>query len=174
MPRGDKFCQLQNLATEFFFLLEGGGGRGKMKRQSSDSNLSYKPPKTSFESHIVQDFPNLFTAFTAMMLERKIIVRSSDISFLTPVCESLVSLLFPLSWCHSYIPVLPDTQSAIISSSDAPFLVGVGTLKGITVPDDVKREGERRGGEQDFVKENYVFFYSMCYISPKESINVLV
>jgi hypothetical protein len=65
----------------------------------------------------------ILTAMSAILLERKLIVVSAHARLLTPVAQSLQSLLFPLEWQYSYVPVLPRMCGGIL---DAPMPVFVG------------------------------------------------
>lgn len=50
---------------------------------------------------------NILLVFSALISERQIAFISSQYSLLTTCAESILSLLFPLSWTHVYIPILP-------------------------------------------------------------------
>jgi hypothetical protein len=50
---------------------------------------------------------NVETLIEALMLEKRILIMSTQLSALTIVAETLTSLLFPFDWHHVYIPLLP-------------------------------------------------------------------
>ena len=77
-------------------------------------------------AHLFQclDVENVLKVWTALALERQVLVTSTQLSLLTTVCEILLSLLFPLKWSHAYIPVLPHFLVPILSAP-MPFLCGI-------------------------------------------------
>ena len=77
-------------------------------------------------SHLFQclDVENVLTVWTALALERQVLVTSTQLSLLTTCCEILLSLLFPMKWSHAYIPVLPYFLVPILSAP-MPFLCGI-------------------------------------------------
>jgi pentatricopeptide repeat protein len=60
----------------------------------------------------------------ALALERQVLLTSTQLSLLTTCAEILKSLLFPMTWSHAYIPVLPHFMIAILSAP-MPFLCGI-------------------------------------------------
>ena len=77
-------------------------------------------------SHLFQclDVENVLKVWTALSLERQVLVTSTQLSLLTTCCEILLSLLFPMKWSHAYIPVLPHFLVPILSAP-MPFLCGI-------------------------------------------------
>ena len=70
------------------------------------------------------DFENILTVWSAMIVERKILLLSSQYSILTVCSEILCSLLFPMRWSHLYVPLLPKMLCPMLDAP-VPFLVGV-------------------------------------------------
>ena len=77
-------------------------------------------------SHLFEclDVENVLKVWTALALERQVLVTSTQLSLLTTCCEILLSLLFPMRWSHAYIPVLPHFLVPILSAP-MPFLCGI-------------------------------------------------
>jgi hypothetical protein len=77
-------------------------------------------------SHLFQclDVENILTVWTALALERQVLITSTQLSLLTTCCEIFLSLLFPMRWSHAYIPVLPHFLVPILSAP-MPFLCGI-------------------------------------------------
>jgi len=77
-------------------------------------------------SHLFQclDIQNVLTVWTALALERQVLITSTQLSLLTTCCEIFLSLLFPMKWTHAYIPVLPHFLVPILSAP-MPFLCGI-------------------------------------------------
>ena len=46
------------------------------------------------------------------------------LAWLTPVCEALLSLLFPLRWTGVYVPTLPPSL-LMMTQTPVPFLIGM-------------------------------------------------
>ena len=72
------------------------------------------------------DVDDVIEIFTQLLLEKKILLVSIHKSLLTQVAVALNSLMFPLDWKHTLIPILP---CSMISTVDAPFpyLIGIQT-----------------------------------------------
>jgi len=60
---------------------------------------------------------NLLTAWSAVLFERQVVVHSSDYSLLTPVCEALLSLIFPFQRVQVFIPVLPQALLEFVQAT---------------------------------------------------------
>jgi hypothetical protein len=81
-----------------------------------DSVVFGRPPSnepTAWSSHPLSSLfeclslQNILTIFSALISERQVALISSQYSLLTTCSESILSLLFPLTWTHVYIPILP-------------------------------------------------------------------
>jgi DENN (AEX-3) domain len=72
------------------------------------------------------DNDNVVTVFECLLLERSVLFKSSQLFLLTAVAEVLTTLLYPLSWTHVYIPVLPEPLLGVLGAP-MPFVVGVHT-----------------------------------------------
>eukprot|EP00357_Protocruzia_adherens_P030675 CAMPEP_0115026206 /NCGR_PEP_ID=MMETSP0216-20121206/34579_1 /TAXON_ID=223996 /ORGANISM="Protocruzia adherens, Strain Boccale" /LENGTH=1339 /DNA_ID=CAMNT_0002401179 /DNA_START=321 /DNA_END=4340 /DNA_ORIENTATION=- len=60
----------------------------------------------------------------ALLMERQIILISSQTSLLMAACEALMMLLFPFEWIYVYVPVLPG-QFLEYLDSPSPYLIGI-------------------------------------------------
>jgi hypothetical protein len=74
----------------------------------------------------------LVAAVRALLLEQRIVIHVADgplESILAPVCEALLSLLYPLhSWPHAYAPLLPlGAPLEEILQSPVPVFIGTGS-----------------------------------------------
>lgn len=67
---------------------------------------------------------NILILFVAILTERQILLISSQYSLLTSSAEGIVSLLYPLSWAHAYIPILPSRLLGVLGAP-FPFLLGL-------------------------------------------------
>ncbi|CAL8143656.1 unnamed protein product [Orchesella dallaii] len=82
------------------------------------------------ENRNVSEFYNalttesMLTLFAALLSERRIIVTSKKISRLSSLVVACNLFLFPMSWQHIFIPVLP-IQLQDYMSAPMPFLIGV-------------------------------------------------
>ena len=50
---------------------------------------------------------SVLTLFSAVLAEQKILFYSSSFSLLTDSCMALTSLIYPMLYTHTLIPVLP-------------------------------------------------------------------
>ncbi|XP_066559566.1 DENN domain-containing protein 2C [Amia ocellicauda] len=71
----------------------------------------------------------LVQVFASLVLERRVIFVADKLSTLSRCAHAAIALLYPFTWQHTYIPVLPASMIDI-SCSPTPFLIGVlaGTL----------------------------------------------
>ena len=67
---------------------------------------------------------NILSLFALVLTERQIIFVSSQYSLLTSCAEAITSLMYPLTWTHAYIPILPKQLLAVLGAP-FPFMVGI-------------------------------------------------
>jgi hypothetical protein len=70
------------------------------------------------------DIDNIILVWHCIVLERQVLITSTQLSVLTLASEIFLSLLFPLKWSHAYIPLLPHFLIPILSAP-MPFLCGI-------------------------------------------------
>jgi hypothetical protein len=70
------------------------------------------------------DINNVMLVFSLALLEKKILLVSSQYSLLTYAAEAIRSLLYPFEWQHVYVPILPDCLIEFVASP-TPFIMGV-------------------------------------------------
>jgi hypothetical protein len=77
-------------------------------------------------SHLFEclDIDNIILVWHCLVLERQVLLTSTQLSILTTCSEILLSLLFPMRWSHAYIPVLPHFLIPILAAP-MPFLCGI-------------------------------------------------
>ena len=77
-------------------------------------------------SHLFQclDIDNIILVWHCLVLERQVLLTSTQISILTTCSEILLSMLFPMRWSHAYIPLLPKFLIPILSAP-MPFFCGI-------------------------------------------------
>jgi len=66
----------------------------------------------------------MITIFASLLHERRIIMTSSRLSRLTACVQAANALLYPMSWQHIYIPLLPKHMKDYLTAP-MPFLIGV-------------------------------------------------
>ncbi|KFV19774.1 DENN domain-containing protein 2C, partial [Tauraco erythrolophus] len=62
--------------------------------------------------------------FASLLLERRVIFVADNLSTLSKCGHAAVATLYPFTWQHTYIPVLP-TSMIDIACSPTPFLIGI-------------------------------------------------
>lgn len=70
------------------------------------------------------DVDNVLKVWYSLVLERSVVLVSSQYSILTVCAEILCSLLFPMQWSHLYIPLVPRFLSPMLEAP-FPYLCGV-------------------------------------------------
>lgn len=86
-----------------------------------DSRLEHVDFECLFASLSVR---HLVCVFASMLLERRVIFIADKLSTLSKCCHAMVALIYPFSWQHTYIPVLPPAMIDIVCSP-TPFLIGL-------------------------------------------------
>ncbi|XP_067212616.1 DENN domain-containing protein 5B isoform X1 [Linepithema humile] len=66
----------------------------------------------------------LIQLFTCVLLENQVLLRSSDFHKLMAVSECITALLFPFSWQHVYVPILPASLHHFLDAP-VPFIMGL-------------------------------------------------
>uniref|UniRef100_S4RUF8 Uncharacterized protein n=1 Tax=Petromyzon marinus TaxID=7757 RepID=S4RUF8_PETMA len=77
---------------------------------------------------------NVVQLFTCALLEHQILLLSRDYQRLMVVAEGIMVLLFPFSWQHVYVPILP---ASLLHFLDAP----VPYLMGLQIDGEMGRNG---------------------------------
>lgn len=68
----------------------------------------------------------LLQLFTCVLLENQVLLRSTDFHKLVVVAECITSLLFPFTWQHVYVPILPASLHHFLDAP-VPFIMGLTT-----------------------------------------------
>lgn len=106
------------------------GGHGK-----SDEIFIRRPNDLRLESTELSDLyqalgPDLLiVVFSSLLLERKVILYTENISILSSCVLGLQTLLYPFQWQHTIITILPDV---LVDICQAPIPVLAGLLEPIT------------------------------------------
>uniref|UniRef100_G3TNB4 DENN domain containing 2D n=2 Tax=Loxodonta africana TaxID=9785 RepID=G3TNB4_LOXAF len=69
-------------------------------------------------------FEQILQIFASAVFERRIIFLAEGLSTLSQCIHATAALLYPFSWAHTYIPVVPESLLATVCSP-TPFMVGV-------------------------------------------------
>ncbi|GAB6022826.1 DENN MADD domain containing [Chamberlinius hualienensis] len=82
----------------------------------------------------------LLKVFSSFLLERRVLFCASQPETLTETIHSLVSLLHPFQWPHTFIPILPNKLLEVVASP-TPYIIGILShsrqqLDNISVDDD--------------------------------------
>ncbi|MBV97264.1 DENN domain-containing protein 2C, partial [Eschrichtius robustus] len=67
---------------------------------------------------------HLIRVCASLLLERRIIFVANSLSTLSKCGHAVVATLYPFTWQHTYIPVLPASMIDIVCSP-TPFLIGI-------------------------------------------------
>lgn len=67
---------------------------------------------------------NMIAVFAAMLAERRIVFTSAHLDRLSACVQTANSFLYPMSWEHIFIPILPMKMRDTLGAT-MPFLIGV-------------------------------------------------
>uniref|UniRef100_A0A8C8RFN1 DENN domain containing 2A n=1 Tax=Pelusios castaneus TaxID=367368 RepID=A0A8C8RFN1_9SAUR len=101
--------------------LPGSGTEVIELRRPLDSRLEHVDFESLFSSLSVR---HLSRVFASLLLERRVVLIADKLSTLSKCCHAMVALLYPFTWQHTYIPVLPPSMIDIVCSP-TPFLIGL-------------------------------------------------
>uniref|UniRef100_A0A8C3BVD4 DENN domain containing 2C n=1 Tax=Cairina moschata TaxID=8855 RepID=A0A8C3BVD4_CAIMO len=101
--------------------LPGAGNEVMELCRPSDSRLEHVDFECLFKclsvSHVIR-------VFASLLLERRVIFVADNLSTLSKCGHAAVATLYPFTWQHTYIPVLPTSMIDIVCSP-TPFLIGI-------------------------------------------------
>ncbi|NXK50419.1 DEN2C protein, partial [Chauna torquata] len=101
--------------------LPGAGNEVMELCRPSDSRLEHVDFECLFKclsiSHVIR-------VFASLLLERRVIFVADNLSTLSKCGHAAVAILYPFTWQHTYIPVLPTSMIDIVCSP-TPFLIGI-------------------------------------------------
>ena len=70
------------------------------------------------------ELSTIIKLWCALLMEKHVILLGMR-GLLYPACSALLSLLFPLKWMHTYIPVFPDYYEIELLEAPTPYFIGV-------------------------------------------------
>ena len=82
------------------------------------------PQRNLLEYYNAVDADTMMTVFASMLFERRIIFSSKHLNRLSACVQAANSLLYPMTWQHIYIPVIPECLLDYLHAP-MPFLIGV-------------------------------------------------
>ncbi|KAJ7329107.1 hypothetical protein JRQ81_015281 [Phrynocephalus forsythii] len=137
--------------------LPGSGTEVIELRRPLDSRLEHVDFESLFSSLSIR---HLSRVFASLLLERRVIFIADKLSTLSKCCHAMVALLYPFTWQHTYIPVLPPSMIDIVCSP-TPFLIGLLSsslprlkelpLEEVLVVDLVNNRFLRQMEDEDFI-----------------------
>ncbi|CAH2325515.1 Hypothetical predicted protein [Pelobates cultripes] len=101
--------------------LPGHGNEVIELRRPMDSRLEHVDFECLFKCLSVRQ---IIRIFASLLLERRVIFVADKLSTLSSCSHAIVALLYPFSWQHTFIPVLPSSMIDIVCCP-TPFLVGL-------------------------------------------------
>ncbi|XP_066503395.1 suppression of tumorigenicity 5 protein [Hoplias malabaricus] len=101
--------------------LPGAGNEVIELRRPTDSRLEHVDFESLFSCLSVRQ---VVRVFASLLLERRVIFVADKLSTLSSCVHAVVALLYPFSWQHTFIPVLPTSMVDIVCCP-TPFLVGI-------------------------------------------------
>ncbi|XP_014668019.1 PREDICTED: suppression of tumorigenicity 5 protein-like [Priapulus caudatus] len=66
----------------------------------------------------------LLRAFSAILMERRVLFVASRLSTLSACVDAIAALLYPFTWQHTFVPVLPSKLLDFVCSP-TPYVIGI-------------------------------------------------
>nr|XP_056706685.1 DENN domain-containing protein 2B isoform X2 [Euleptes europaea] len=101
--------------------LPGAGNEVIELRRPMDSRLEHVDFECLFKCLSIRQ---IIRIFASLLVERRVIFIADKLSTLSSCSHAVVALLYPFSWQHTFIPVLPSSMIDIVCCP-TPFLVGL-------------------------------------------------
>lgn len=92
---------------------------------SSDPMMEYVHIDIIFK---IFDFDQIFTLLACILHEEKIIITTNNLSKLSEFSNAVVAMIYPFTWQHIYIPILPPHLIDYVCSP-IPFIIGLLSIK---------------------------------------------
>ncbi|XP_041965359.1 DENN domain-containing protein 2B-like isoform X1 [Alosa sapidissima] len=101
--------------------LPGTGNEVMELQRPADCRLEHVDLQSLFSCLSV---PQIVRIFASLLLERRVVFVADKLSTLSSCAHAVVALLYPFSWQHTFIPVLPAPMLDMVCCP-TPFLVGL-------------------------------------------------
>ena len=101
--------------------LIGGSDRWTLTRPESDLAFEQLPVEQLL---VTLSSVNVLRIFTSLLIERRVIFCAKKISTLSNIVKVMMALIYPFSWQHIFIPILPATLLSYCCAP-MPFVVGI-------------------------------------------------
>nr|XP_034181426.1 DENN domain-containing protein 5B isoform X4 [Osmia lignaria] len=104
--------------------------------------------------------------FTCVLLENQVLLRSSDFHKLMVVSECITALLFPFSWQHVYVPILPASLQHFLDAP-VPFIMGLHAQSEggvLNIASEVSVSDLSNRCSSNFLYENGYTYANLCYV----------
>ncbi|XP_065835345.1 DENN domain-containing protein 2B-like [Oscarella lobularis] len=110
----------------------------KLRRPLDSARLEHVDFEALFSTLGVE---KILTLLSSMLMERHVIVTAKKLSTLSDCINAAVALLYPFSWQHAFIPVLPKSF-VDFCGAPTPYIIGILTsvvpeLEDQVIEDDV-------------------------------------
>ena len=96
--------------------------------------------------------------FILCILEKRIILHSSNMNKIFLTIEAILSLIYPLKWIMTYIPLIPDENINLILESFLPFIIGMTTQTYLNYSFKINKNDNKNNWDNIFIidldKEN--------------------
>lgn len=109
-------------------------GQVLVHHEIGEKKISFTRPIDQYPPYATKaDIEYLFRAlnaeqvidiFIALLLEKKVLLISKYKALLMHASVALISFLFPFSWKHVMIPILPKNMTEVLEAP-VPYLIGV-------------------------------------------------
>ncbi|XP_035829118.1 DENN domain-containing protein 2B isoform X2 [Aplysia californica] len=114
LPKPGRVCNIRTLDNngdmETIFLTRSSDNRLE--------NVNYESPLCYLGTD------KLVKVFSAMLMERRVMLCSANLSVLTQTVHALAALMYPFQWQHVYIPLLPQEMLDVVCAP-MPYILGV-------------------------------------------------
>ncbi|XP_059148527.1 DENN domain-containing protein 2A-like isoform X2 [Physella acuta] len=114
LPKPGKICHIRTLDSnsdmETIFLSRPSDHRLE--------NVNYESPLYYLGTD------KLVKVFSSIVMERRVLLCSSNLSVLTQTVHALAALLYPFHWQHVYVPLLPPEMLDVVCAP-MPYILGV-------------------------------------------------
>ena len=114
--------------------------------------------------------------FILILLERKILLHSSNENKIYETIESILNLIYPLKWVNTYIPLIPDENINLILQSFLPFIIGVTHQSFFNYANKIEKLNSGNNNQDEVQNYDNIFIINLDTenILPTTKINELI
>ena len=117
------------------------------------------------------NFNFIIKIFILFILEKKIILHSSNLNKIFLTIEAIFPLIYPLKWIMTYIPLIPDENINLLLESFLPFIIGMTTQTYLNYSHNINKNVNKNNYNSDII---FIIDLDKEKITPKNILDEII